>query len=81
MYLDSPWCEKNVYFLLHLQCPPNMNKNEYRSLKLKSLKYVLIDQVLYWKDPGGILLKCLNRSKDDVFTTKLHGDACGGHNY
>ena len=29
-YLDSPWYEKIVYFLLHLQCPPYLNKSEYR---------------------------------------------------
>ena len=56
MYLDSPWYEKIVCFLLHLQCPLNLNKSEYISLKLKALKYVLVDQVLYWKDIRGILL-------------------------
>ena len=62
MYLDSPWYEKIVYFLMHLQCPPDLNKSEYRSLKPKALKYILVDQVLYWKDPRGILLKCLDKS-------------------
>ena len=41
----------------------------------KVLKYVLIDQVLYWKDPVGILLKCLDRSKVDVVTAELHRGA------
>ena len=81
-YLDYSWYGKIVYFLLYLQCPPNMNKSEYRSLKLKSLKYVLIVQILYWKDHTGVLLKCLDRSEADVVTTKSHGlGACGGHKY
>ena len=42
-YLDSPWYGKFFYFLLHLQCPHDLHKSEYRSLKLKSLKYVLVD--------------------------------------
>ena len=45
------------------------------------MKYVLVDQVLYWKYPGGILFKCLDRSKDDVVSAELHGDAWGGHKY
>ena len=44
-YIDSPWYGEIVYFLLHLQSPPDLNKSEYRSLKIKSLKYVLVDQV------------------------------------
>ena len=79
-YRDSPWYEKIVYFLLHLQCPRDLNKNECRSLKLKSLKYVLIDQVLYWKDRGGILLKCLDKSEVGAITAELHSGVCGGHN-
>ena len=68
-YLDYLWYGKIVYFMLYLQCPPNLNKSEYRSLKLKALKYVLIDQILYWKHLGGILLKCLDRSEADAVTT------------
>ena len=45
------------------------------------MKYVLVDQVLYWKDPGGILLKCLNKSEAEDVTAELHGGACGGHKY
>ena len=50
-------------------------------IKLKAMKYVLIDQVLYCKDPGGILLKCLEKSEVDVVTSELHSGVCGGHKY
>ena len=43
---DSSWYKEIVYFLVYLQCPPELNRNECRSLKLKAMKYVLIDQVL-----------------------------------
>ena len=33
----------------------------------------------YWKDPRGILLKCLDRPEVDVVTAELHGGACAGH--
>ena len=58
-----------------------MNKSEYRSLKLKALKYVIINQILYWKDCKGVLLKCLDRFEAHAITGKLHGGACGGHKY
>ena len=45
---------------MYLQCSPYINKNEYRSLKIKALKYGLIDQILYWKYPEGTLHKCLD---------------------
>ena len=45
------------------------------------MKYILMDQVLYWKDPGGILLKCLEKSEVDVVTVELHSGVCGGHKY
>ena len=45
------------------------------------MKYVLIDQVLYWKDLGGILLKCLDNSEVDAVTAELHSGVCGGHKY
>ena len=67
--------------MLYLQCPPHLTKSEYRSLKLRAMKCVLIDKVLYWKYPGGMLLKCLDRPKVDAITAELHGGECGGHGY
>ena len=45
------------------------------------MKYILIDQVLYWKYPGGILLKCLEKSEVDAVAVELHSGVCGGHKY
>ena len=45
------------------------------------MKYVLIEKILYWKDLGGMLLKCLDRTEVDGVTVELHGGACGGHRY
>ena len=73
--------ERLFYFLLYLQFLPDLNKNEYKSLKIKALKYVFIDQNLYWKDPAWIFLKCLDRSEVDAVTAELHGGAYWGHKY
>ena len=80
-YAESDWYKDVVYFLLYLQCPLELNRSECRSLKLKAIKYVLRDQVLYWKDPGGILLKCLERYEIDSVIAEMHSGMCGGHKY
>jgi hypothetical protein len=45
-----------IYFLQRLRPPDGLDTNKVRDLKLKEIKYCLIDQVLYWKDPLGVLL-------------------------
>ena len=62
-YVESTWYADIVNFLLYLQSPEHLDRKEIRSLKLKATKYCLVDQQLYWKDPGGILLRCLDKSE------------------
>lgn len=56
-----------------------MSKSKGRSLKLKALKYRILDNSLYMKDTGGILLNCLVESEaKEVMNDSPKGD-CGGH--
>jgi hypothetical protein len=41
------WYKEIIFFLQKLQPPDGMGKRKVRDLKLKSIKYCLIDQVLY----------------------------------
>ena len=41
-YADSLWYNNLLYFLLYLQCPPDVTKSEFRSLNLRAMKYVWI---------------------------------------
>eukprot|EP00253_Pinus_taeda_P012344 PITA_12344 len=59
MFLQSPWYLDIVYVLQHLSPPPGMIKNKGRSLKHKAAKFYILNNSLYWKDPGGVLLNCL----------------------
>jgi hypothetical protein len=54
------WYKDNIFLLQKLQPRDGMEKSKVRGLKLKSIKYCLIDQVLYWKDPLRVLLICLD---------------------
>jgi hypothetical protein len=58
-----------------------MGKRKTISLKLKSIRYFLINQVLYWKDPLGVLLRCLDpqEAQNDMFD--FHDSLCGGNHF
>jgi hypothetical protein len=55
-----------------------MEKNKVRALKLKSIKYFLVDQVLYRKDPLGVLLRCLDPQEPQKIMSDFHDSLCGG---
>ena len=55
----SPWYVDIVYVLQNLQPPTGLSKTRARSVKLKDEKFYILNQYLYWKDPGGVLLNCL----------------------
>jgi hypothetical protein len=62
--------------------PPNgLEKNKVRDLKLKAIKYCIIDLVLYWKDPLGVLLRCLHPQEAQRAMTDFHDSSCGGHHF
>jgi len=60
----SPWYADIIFFLLNLQAFPGLSSTKARFLKMKSMKYCIINNALFWKDNGGILLNCL--LKDEV---------------
>jgi hypothetical protein len=64
-----------------LQAPPDFNKAKARSLKLKAVKYCIMNQSLFWKYPGGILLNCVEEDEAQRIMAEMHRGACGGHHY
>ena len=80
-YEDSNWYGDIVYFLLFLQSPPNLDKGEFKSLKLKAMNYCLYEHDLFWKESGGILLRCIDKEEAESVTVEMHEGVCGGHHY
>jgi hypothetical protein len=80
-YSSSPWYRNIIYFLQHLECPPYVKKTKARSLKLKAIKLCISNQNLYWRDPGGILLKFLDENESKQVTIEMHIGVCGGHQH
>ena len=71
-YAESTWYVDIVHFLLYLQCPEHLDKKATRSLKLKTTKYCLIEQQLFWKDQRGILLRCLDKLEIEKVISESH---------
>jgi hypothetical protein len=80
-YHSSSWYKDIVYFLQNFQCPLDFDKSKRRSLKLKVVKYSIINQNLFWKDPNGILLRCIDEDESNFIMTDLHKGVCGGHQH
>jgi hypothetical protein len=56
-----------------------LTKDKDRFLKLKAMKYFILNGKLYWKDVGGILLNFLLKDEADKDLHEFHEGYCGGH--
>ena len=65
----------------HLNPPPGLPSNKAISLKFKALKYYILNNVLYWKDSGGVLLNFLVEGEVEKIMTDFHKVDCGRHLY
>jgi hypothetical protein len=79
--VECTWYRDIIYFLLELNPPDEMGKSKERDLNLKEVRYFLIDQVLYWRDPLGVILMCLNPQEAQKVTFDFHSSLCGGHHF
>jgi ribonuclease HI len=78
---ECAWYRDILYFLQELKPPDGMGKRKARALKLKAVRYCLIDQTLYWKDPLGVFLRCLDPQEAQKVTFDFHSGLCGGHHF
>ena len=44
------WYSGIIKFLQKLEVSPDLTPNQARALKLKSVKFCIIDKLLYWRD-------------------------------
>jgi len=75
--MTSPWYANLIYVLFNLNAPLGIKKKKAIFLNLKAVKFCIIENVLYWKDVGGILLKCILRDDAERTMQEFHeGDCC-----
>ena len=75
------WYLGIIHFLQSLEVPPGLSLTQARALKLKSVKFCIIDKLLYWKDPSGVLLRCLDKEESVQVINQFHSSTCGGNHY
>jgi len=80
-FTDSPRYANIIYILLNLQAPPGLSRTKCKLLKMKSLKFCIIDNSLFWKNHEGILLNCLLKEEYDKILQEFHAGDSGGHLY
>ena len=50
-----------------------------RKLRYKLVKYVLLNDQLYYKTVDGVLLKCLDQEEATILMGEVHEGICGAH--
>ena len=75
----SPWYNDILYVLHNLQAPLELSKTRAISMKLKAPKLCIVNQYMYWKDPGSILLNCLLENEAQQTMKEFQEGICGGH--
>ena len=80
-FLHSPRYADIIFVLLKLQAPPGLSRTKARFLKLKEMRFFIIDISLFWKDHDGILLNCLLKYEADKVMEEFHASDYGGHLY
>jgi hypothetical protein len=79
VFSTSPWYADLLFVLHNLQYPSSLTKTKARFLKLKAMKYCILNDNLYWKDAVGILLNCLLKDEADKSLQEFCEGDCGGH--
>ena len=80
-FIESPWYADIIYVLQNLQAPPELSRTKSRFLKMKSLKFCIIDNGMFWKNHEGILLSCLLKEEPNKVLQEFHAGDCGGYIY
>jgi ribonuclease HI/transposase InsO family protein len=73
------WYSDIVYYLKNLSCPDHLVDHKRRALRLKAMKYCLTEDGLGWKNPDGVILRCVNKDESKKILKELHSGYCGGH--
>jgi hypothetical protein len=58
-FIDSPWYADIIYVLKNFQAPLGVSNTKAIFFNLKAVKFYILENSLYWKEPRGILLSCL----------------------
>jgi hypothetical protein len=58
---DCKWYSHILYFLQTLSIPSDLTRTQGRDLNLKAMCFCINGNLLFWKNPIGLLLRCINQ--------------------
>jgi hypothetical protein len=70
---EDDWRKEIVDYL------ENPSRKVSRKLRYKSIKFVLLDERLYYKSMDGVLLQCLGQEEAKRMMSEVHDGLCGAH--
>jgi hypothetical protein len=73
------WYSNIIYYLKNLSCPDHLVDYKRRALRLRAMKYYLTEDGLWWRNPDGVILRCVNKEEAKKILEELHSGYCGGH--
>ena len=80
-YILFDWYKDVVFVLHHHRALAELTNSKARFVKLKSLRYCIIDKNMCWKDIDGIILNCLLEEEAEKVIEEFHKGDFGGHHY
>jgi hypothetical protein len=78
---NCKWYSHIIHFLQTLSVPSDLTRTQGRALKLKAMNLCINGNLLFWKNPIGLLLRCINQEEAVRIMTEFHNSECRGHHY
>lgn len=76
---NCEWYKDFIHYLQHMEAPYHLIDNEKISVKLHTIRYVIVNRSLWWRSFEGVLLKCIDHKELEKVLTYMHLGVCGGH--
>ena len=73
------WYRDVVCYLQNMKSLLGLIDNQKRSLKLQAIRFVIVQGQLWWRDMGGVLLKCVDEIEAEKILRAIHEGVCGDH--
>jgi hypothetical protein len=77
--IEGSYYNNIKYYLQHGTSLGHLNDKKKRALRLKSLQYQLLHNILFRKNCDGVLLWCLEKQDVDKVLKDMHDGLAGGH--
>ena len=69
---NCKWYSHIIHFLQTLSVPSDLTKTQGRALKLKAMNFCINGNLLFWKNPIGLLLRCINQEEATKVMIEFH---------